>query len=60
MATTVEEVTIDADDLPAFATRVFDHRLAHPEMIRLVAWDRLERDGAGSPAPPCRPPMTTR
>jgi AcrR family transcriptional regulator len=47
VATTVEEVAIDADDLPAFATRVFDHRLAHPEMIRLVAWDRLERAGAG-------------
>ncbi len=47
VATTVEEVAIDADDLPAFATRVFDHRLAHPEMIRLVAWDRLERGGAG-------------
>jgi AcrR family transcriptional regulator len=47
VATTVEEVTIDADDLPGFATRIFDHRLAHPELIRLVAWDRLERDGAG-------------
>jgi AcrR family transcriptional regulator len=47
VATTVEEVTIDADDLPGFATRIFDHRLEHPELIRLVAWDRLERDGAG-------------
>jgi AcrR family transcriptional regulator len=47
VATTVEEVTIDADDLPGFAARVFDHRLEHPEMIRLVAWDRLERGGAG-------------
>lgn len=47
VATTVEEVVIDADDLPAFAARVFDHRLAHPELPRLVAWDRLERNGAG-------------
>ena len=47
VATTVEEVAIDADDLPGFATRIFDHRLEHPELIRLVAWDRLERDGAG-------------
>jgi AcrR family transcriptional regulator len=46
-ATTVEEVSIDADDLPGFATRIFDHRLEHPELFRLVAWDRLERDGAG-------------
>jgi AcrR family transcriptional regulator len=47
VATTVEEVAIDADDLPGFATRIFDHRLEHPELIRLVSWDRLERDGAG-------------
>jgi AcrR family transcriptional regulator len=47
VATTVEEIAIDADDLPGFAGRVFDHRLAHPELIRLVAWDRLERGGAG-------------
>jgi AcrR family transcriptional regulator len=47
VATTVEEIAIDADDLPGFATRVFDHRLAHPELTRLVAWDRLERGGAG-------------
>jgi AcrR family transcriptional regulator len=47
VATTVEEIAIDADDLPGFATRVFDHRLEHPELTRLVAWDRLERDGAG-------------
>jgi AcrR family transcriptional regulator len=47
VAGTVEETRIDADDLPGFAIRIFDHRLAHPELIRLVAWDRLERDGAG-------------
>ncbi len=47
VTTTVEEIAIDADDLPGFATRVFDHRLEHPELTRLVAWDRLERDGAG-------------
>jgi AcrR family transcriptional regulator len=51
VATTVEEVTIDADDLPGFAARIFDHRLEHPELIRLVAWDRLERDGAGVAGP---------
>lgn len=47
VATTVEEIAIDADDLPGFAARVFDHRLEHPELTRLVAWDRLEREGAG-------------
>jgi AcrR family transcriptional regulator len=47
VATTVEEIAIDGEDLPGFAARVFDHRLEHPELTRLVAWDRLERDGAG-------------
>jgi hypothetical protein len=46
----VEEGELVADDrlvLADQATRVFDHRLEHPEMIRLVAGDRLEPNGAG-------------
>src|ERR1700759_1481185 len=44
---TVEAVPTDAANLPDFAGRVFDHRLEHPELPRLVDWDRLERDSAG-------------
>jgi AcrR family transcriptional regulator len=44
---TVDEAPIDADDLPGFAGRIFDHRLKRPEVLRLVSWDRLERDSAG-------------
>jgi Tetracyclin repressor-like, C-terminal domain len=41
-------VPIDADDLPGFAIRRFDHQLERPEIARLVSWDHLERGGAGS------------
>lgn len=44
----VDEVPIDVDDLPGYATRLYDHRLAHPELMRLADWDRLERDGIGA------------
>jgi AcrR family transcriptional regulator len=47
VAATTEEISIDANDLPGFAGRVFDHRLAHTELTRLLSWDRLERGGAG-------------
>jgi AcrR family transcriptional regulator len=44
---TVDEIPIDTDDLPGYAARLYDHRLEHPEPLRLVNWDRLERDGLG-------------
>lgn len=44
----IDHVPIDVDDLPGYATRLYDHRLAHPELMRLADWDRLERDGAGA------------
>jgi AcrR family transcriptional regulator len=44
----IDNVPIDVDDLPGYATRLYDHRLAHPELMRLADWDRLERDGAGA------------
>jgi AcrR family transcriptional regulator len=47
VASTVEAVPIDAENLPDFAGRIFEHRLEHPELPRLVDWDRLEREGAG-------------
>jgi AcrR family transcriptional regulator len=44
---TVDEIPIDADDLPGYAARLYDHRLDRPDLLRLANWDRLERDGAG-------------
>jgi AcrR family transcriptional regulator len=44
----IDQVPIDVDDLPGYAARLYDHRLAHPELLRLADWDRLERDGIGA------------
>ena len=44
----IDQVPIDVDDLPGYATRLYEHRLAHPELVRLADWDRLERDGIGA------------
>lgn len=44
----IDQVPIDVDDLPGYATRLYDHRLEHPELVRLADWDRLERDGIGA------------
>jgi AcrR family transcriptional regulator len=44
---TVDQFPIDVDDLPAYAARLYDYRLAQPDPLRLANWDRLERDGAG-------------
>jgi len=44
---TVDEIPIDADDLPGYAARLYDHRLERPDLLRLANWDRLERDGLG-------------
>jgi AcrR family transcriptional regulator len=40
-------VTFDAADLPGWAVDVYDENLRHPELVRLVAWLRLERRPAG-------------
>jgi AcrR family transcriptional regulator len=44
----IDQVPIDVDDLPGYAARLYDHRLSHPELMRLADWDRLERDGIGT------------
>ena len=41
----VQDVPLDVNDLPEYAARVFDRYQQHPELIRLVNWDRLERSG---------------
>jgi AcrR family transcriptional regulator len=38
----VGAVAIDADDLPAYAGRLFDYHCEHPDLLRLVTWARLE------------------
>lgn len=38
----VESVPIDANDLPGYATRLFDRYQSHPEALRLATWYSLE------------------
>lgn len=40
---TVSGISIDADDLPEYAGKLYDAGLAHPEVMRFVAWYALER-----------------
>jgi hypothetical protein len=44
----VQDVPIAASDLAGYAGRLFDQYQAHPEILRLSAWDILERGGAGT------------
>jgi AcrR family transcriptional regulator len=48
----LEQVPFTPDDLPGYAARVHDYCRAHPEVLRLAAWHRLERgtDSALDPA----------
>ncbi len=41
----VQDVPLDTYNLPEYAARVFDRYQNHPELMRLVNWDRLERSG---------------
>jgi AcrR family transcriptional regulator len=38
-----EQVPFDAEDMPGYVGRLFDHALEHPEIYRLVSWAALER-----------------
>ena len=40
-------IPFDADDLPGWAVGVYDENLRHPELVRLIAWLRLERRPEG-------------
>jgi AcrR family transcriptional regulator len=46
---TVHDVPIDPDDLAAYAGRLFDRNLSHPQALRLAVWHALERGGAAIP-----------
>jgi AcrR family transcriptional regulator len=39
----IDAVPIDADDLPAYAGRLFDYLLDNPDLLRVLTWARLER-----------------
>lgn len=40
-------VDFDPEDLPGFAVAMYDENLRHPELVRLMAWMRLERRPVG-------------
>lgn len=43
----VGAVPLTADDLPGYATRLYDAYLADPALVRLITWARLERTPTG-------------
>lgn len=43
VAEVAEAVPFDADDLPGYATRLFDFHHAHPQILRLTQWAELEQ-----------------
>ena len=43
----IDEVPLDAGDLPGYAVALYDICLTRPALIRLAAWMRLERKPAG-------------
>ena len=38
----LDSVPIDAEDLPGYAVRLFEHTVAHPDLVRLTMWQQLE------------------
>jgi AcrR family transcriptional regulator len=42
-----DRVPFTADDLPGYAVRLYDDYLADPDLLRLIAWNRLERVPSG-------------
>ena len=45
--TSTDAVPFDADDLPGWAVRLYDQNLCQPDLVRLIAWTRLERRPTG-------------
>ncbi|MFY1694411.1 MULTISPECIES: TetR family transcriptional regulator [unclassified Solwaraspora] len=41
----MEAVPFDADDIPGYATAMFDFGVTHPDLLRLLQWHTLERPG---------------
>ncbi|MUK03223.1 TetR family transcriptional regulator [Vibrio cholerae] len=47
----VDAVPIDGEDLPGYAVRLYDDYLAHPLVVKLAVWTRLERQPFGALGP---------
>jgi AcrR family transcriptional regulator len=47
----IDEVPLDARDLPAYALALYDMCLERPALVRLAAWMRLERSPTGDLLP---------
>jgi AcrR family transcriptional regulator len=45
---TINDVSIDGEDLPAYAGRLFDRNVSHPYALRLAIWRALERGDQSS------------
>jgi AcrR family transcriptional regulator len=43
-----DDLVFTPDDLPGFAARVFDFAMAHPDLMRLLAWSNLEQKADSS------------
>src|SRR5579883_3456300 len=48
VVTLMQEVPMEARDLASYVGRLFDRYQARPEILRLSAWDILERKGLGT------------
>lgn len=42
-----EAVPLRPDDLPGYVAALFDYLQAHPEAVRMLSWQRLERPAVG-------------
>jgi AcrR family transcriptional regulator len=51
MQAVADATHLDAEDLPAYAGRVFEYFSLHPESFRLISWGRLEVPLASHPLP---------
>ena len=47
----IDEVPLDANDLPAYAVALYEICLKRPALVRLAAWMRLERNPIGNLLP---------
>lgn len=47
----IDEVPLDARDLPAYAVALYDICIERPALVRLAAWMRLERNPTGDLLP---------
>lgn len=48
---TVDAVPLIVEDLPGYASALFEQHRRDPKILRIAAWDRLERDSAGHRLP---------